>query len=431
MITESAPDSPALARRRRVVGVAVGLLLLLVVTVIIGSRLRTTDPQPTPGAGLLPWPPRGSLVDDQALIGSAESLWRAGTDFEGGPVATPGDQIYVLWADRIGAGRLVVLEAIGTDGQPYVAQISEEGDPAVLRLDAVEELPSADLVALAVTYDGNLHIDGLEPGRGSALIQLLPEPPEASDTTGLWRYNALADSSRLERLETKPSGMSETFLQVDASDPAGPPVVVATTVGASAGVAGTLAVRGSQLVPRDAMVALADDPDWGPSGRIDGSEYTALTLAVTDAGVAAARGFVAASEEIDVNGTAVLASLVVLRTEDRPGWIACVLSDPGSEDTIEDVVVTDPRPVVVGDNRVLAGSCPLYVDGGTRVVAAATARAGAGQVVLESDGLVVAGPAESLIVVLDEKAARGPVLASLDGDEGPGSSYSLPSWLPR
>lgn len=431
MTTESATDDQVVARRRRVVVVAICVVLVLVLAVIIGSMFRATDPEPSPGEGLLPWPPRGALATDQTLIDMAESLWRAGTDVEGNPVVIPGDEIYVLWADQIGAGRLVVLEAIGTDGNPYVAQASEQGDPAVLRLDRVEAIPSADLVALAVTYDGNLHIDGLEPGRDSALIQLLPEPPESSVVTGLWRYNALADSSTLERLETKPSGMTETFLQVDASNPAGTPVVVAATVGASAGVAGTMTIRGGELVPQDATVALVDDPEWGPSGRIDGSEYTALTLAVTDAGVAEARGFVAASDEIDVDGTTVLTSLVVLRAEDRPSWIACVISDPGPDDTIEDVVVTDPRSVVVGDHRVLAGSCPLFVAGETRVVAAAAARAGAGQVVLESDGLVVAGPAESLIAVLDEQAARGTVVASIDGGEGPGSSYSLSPWLAR
>ena len=58
--------------------------------------------------------------------------------------------------------------------------------------------------------------------------------------------------------------MTETFLQIDESDPDGTPVVVATTVGANAGVGETIAVRGGQLIPIDARIALADDPAWGP-----------------------------------------------------------------------------------------------------------------------------------------------------------------------
>ena len=424
------PGLDVLARRRRVVLIG-GLVVvgLLLAAGIIGSVVRSSDSGPPEGSGLLAWEPRGGMLSDHVLIDSAQALWRGATDVTGATVVPPEGEIYVLWADRIGAGRVVIMEAVGIDGKPYVVQASEQGEPAALGLDSVSELPVEQPIVLAVTYDGNLNIDGLEPGRGSALIQLLTEPEETSGSTGLWKYEASFDGSDLELLETKPSGMTETFLQLDASDPAGTSIVVATTVDARAGVAGTLAVQGGRLLPRTARIALADDPSWGPSGRIDGKEYAALVLAAADLPVADATGFVAASEEVDVDGVPMLASLVVLQADDRPGWVACVLSDPGDEDTVADVVVTDPRAVVPAERAVLAGSCPVDIGGDTRVVAVAAGRPGAGPVRLQADGRTLAGPAEFVVVVLDEPAVSGSLVARLDGGEGAGSSFSLPSWV--
>lgn len=434
-IMEATDRDHVLARRRRVVMIVGAGLLLVIVAVIIGSRARTAGPEPPPGVGLLPWAPRGELVDDAALVASAEALWRGSTDVDAATVVAPEGEIYLLWADQIAAGRLVLLQAIGVDGRPYVAQVSEQGDPAVLGLDAVQPLPADPLLALAVTYDGNVHIPGLEPGPGSAYIQLLPEPPESSVSTGLWRYQTSSGSRELVLLETKPNGMTDTFLQLDTSDPDGTPVVVSTTIGGRAAVAATLAVRAGALVSTSARIALVDDPEWGPSGRIDGGEYTALVLAATDLRLADATGFVAASEELDVDGLPLRASLVVLRETRSPtGRVACVLTeaDDGPADVVVgDVVVTGPVELSMGDVRVLAGSCHLLLGRTTSVVALAAARPGDGPVRLESDGRVVAGPSENLVTVLDGPAALGPLVARLDGDDGPGSFFSIRPLLVR
>ena len=411
-----------LARRRRAVLVAGSVLLALILAVIIGSLVRTADSRPSRDDRLLPWLPRGTLVDDRPLIDSAEALWRDGIDIDGTTVVPPESDIVILWADRIGAGRVVIMEGIGVDDKPYVAQASEQGDPAVLGLDAVEELPVDLPVALAVTYDGNVHIAGLEPGQGSALIQLLPEP-ETSDVTGFWRFESSFAHTGLERLDLKPSGITETFLQLDKSDPAGTPVVVTTTVGANAGVAGTIAVRGGHLVATDSRIALVDDPAWGPTGRILGGEYTALSLAALHLDMADALGFVAASLAVEELGLGVLADLVVLRGPDGASRVACVVTDPGEREGIPDAVHVDPAEVDLDELRVLAGSCPVFLGPDRQIVAVAAARPGVGDVVLEAEGRVLAGPAESLAAVLDGAVPDG-LIARLERDDGPGSSYA-------
>jgi hypothetical protein len=430
MTTEATSREQVLARRRRVLLIAGSVLLLGVAAVVIGSLARSDDQQPPNGSGLLPWPSRGGLVEDAALVEAAESLWRSGSDVDGDAVVTPENEVYVLWADRIGAGRVVIMEGIGTDGQPYVAQASEQGDPAILELNSVEPLPSDHLVALAVTYDGNLDLDGLEPGRGSALIQLLPEPSGTSEVTGLWRYKSTFADTGLERLELKTSGISDTFLQLDVSDPAGTPVVMTTTVGANAGVAGTIAVHGRQLVPTPARISLVDDPAWGASGRILGEEYTALLLAAEFLDLADANGFVAASEPVDAFGLRATTSLVVLREPDGPTRVACVVSDSSDRDLIADAVLADPAEVDLDQARVLAGACEVAVGASHQFAALAAARPGAGEVVLEAGGQVVAGPAESVSTILNEPSAGPDLVARLAGDDGPGSSFPIPAVAP-
>ena len=317
------------------------------------------------------------------------------------------------------------MEALGADGQPYVAQASEHGDPAVLGLDAVDPLPDDDLAALAVTYDGNLDLDGLEPGRGSALIQLLPEPSETSDSIGLWEFESSFAGAGLELLDTKPSGMTETFLQVDKSDPAGTPIVVATTVGASAGIAETIAVHGDRLVPTTARIALADDPAWGPSGRIRGDEYSTLILVATKLELPEVIGFVAASVELDDFDLGLVASLVVMREPDGASRLACIVTDGFERDVVPDAVFVDPAEFDLDQVQVLGGSCPLILGDDRRVVAVAVAHPGAGEVVLEAGIRRLGEPAESIAVVLDEDPGPDGLVARLDGDDGPGSSYPI------
>ena len=403
------------------------VVVLVMLAVVIGSLFRDSgsDEGPPEGSGLLQWSPRGALVEDTSLIDSAKALWRAGSDVEQATVVVPDGDIFVLWAGEIGAGRVVIMEALAADGSPYVAQATDQGDPGVLGLDAVDPLPDDDLVALAVTYDGNLDIDGLKPGRGSALIQLLPEPTETSDSIGLWKFETTFADSGLELLETRAGGMTETFLQLDKSDPAGTPIVVASTVGASAGIAETIAVHSDRLVPTPAGIALADDPAWGPSGRIVGDEYNSLILVATKLEVPEIAGFVAASVEIEDFDLGLVASLVVLREPDGASRLACVVTDGPEREVVPDAVFVDPAEFDLDDVRVLGGSCPMILGANRRVVAVGVARPDAGEVVLEAGTGYLGGPAESLAIVLDDGPAPVGLVARLDGGDGPGSSYPV------
>jgi hypothetical protein len=219
--------------------------------------------------------------------------------------------------------------------------------------------------------------------------------------------------------------MTETFLQLDRFNPEGTSIVLASTVDARAGIAGTIAVHADRLVPTAAPIALADDPAWGPSGRIDGDEYNALLLAAVKLQVAEVTGFVAGRVEIEEFDLGLIASLVVVREPGGADRIACVVTDGFERDHVPDAVFVDPAEVELEQVRVLGGSCPIVFDTGPRLVAVALARPGAGEVVVEAGPDVLGGPAEAVAVVLDAGPAPPGLAARLDGADGTGSSYPI------
>jgi hypothetical protein len=176
--------SRRMRERRVLVGAAVVLVALAGIADVVGRA--ATAPVPVPAAahvrGLLDWPVRGDLVRDRGLIRAASRIWATTS-------AGPAGEIHVLWAGHVGVGRLVVLQAIGPGG-PAIAVIADHDisfrHPR-LRLDEVDPLPNTDVPFLAVPYDGNLNIPGLEPGPGSRVVQLLTAP----DVTGIEQRRVL------------------------------------------------------------------------------------------------------------------------------------------------------------------------------------------------------------------------------------------------
>lgn len=162
--------------RLRALGAAgVALALLAVVVVVVRTATAPEPLPPTPHeAGLLHWAPRGDLVRDRGLIDDAAALWRRG------PLAPANDRkIYVLWAGRVGVGRLVVLQAIGVHGTRQVAVVADHDVSyrhTVLRVDVVGDVPDADPATLVIPYDGNLNVAGLQSGPSQQVIQLLVRP---------------------------------------------------------------------------------------------------------------------------------------------------------------------------------------------------------------------------------------------------------------
>ncbi len=305
-------------RRRFGLVITIGLVVLLAVPAALG-QLLDLGPRPGPPDDhrLLPWAPRGDLVDDRDFLRDAERVWQ-----EAAAVTDAGqlDQVCPVWAGTIGSGRVAVLQAVAPDGLAYVAQVSERGRPAVLRLDLQERLPTTKSLALAVNYDGNVDVPLLRPARGAALLRLVVAPSVAaaarsagvaepaepagsaaggagtgpsgevgagrrtSPTAGLraataraslWRrvreFPSAADSD-WDGLPVGASGLTETWLHLASRSPDGSVVLLARpNAGDEASVA-TLAARPDHLVLRRPQLRLVD-PSWGPLTPLDLPAY--------------------------------------------------------------------------------------------------------------------------------------------------------------
>lgn len=454
--------------RIRVAMIAGALVIGLVVGGVIVSRDQD-DPgsprgvdnrvtAPPVASGLLPWAPRGSLAGDAALLADATAVWRAGapvSDIYTSPeLATvrPSATVNLVWAGTIGVGRVVVLQSIDTQGDPAVAQVAEHGDPAVLTLDSVGLLPSTLPPALAITYDGNLNMPSLGPGAGAALIEMLPAPDDVVSLSGLWQQRLPDQGGQLQLLKNQDDGMTGTFLQVGDPATSTSPIVLANSTQGRAGVLGTIDVRGGQLIPTPAKIALRDVPAWGPSGRIQGSEYADLTIGQQQAAggeqtsfaatvVASVSGFLPSGDPVNVRLFAVLdptdepvQTLIVVRRDD--GVVLCSHLDdvaPGAGDAgsaVPSASASAPTFTV----SVIAARC-LSETGGV-VATMAAAAPGTGTVELSGSGNDTAsggGDEPASVVRLDAYpvGSAEPVTAQLlDAAGNPVRAYGTAVFLP-
>jgi DNA-directed RNA polymerase specialized sigma24 family protein len=158
-------------RRRTLAFLSVAVLVAAGIGVTADSLHRRSQRLPTAhAAGLLPWPARGDLTSDRQFLAAADHLWRR---------ARPGlGRTYVLYAGRVGLGRLALLQA--RDGDRARAAIVADHDVSLnhpaLRLDVDAPLPPQPPLLLVVAYDGNLGMPGLQPDSGSRLLQVLAAP---------------------------------------------------------------------------------------------------------------------------------------------------------------------------------------------------------------------------------------------------------------
>jgi hypothetical protein len=366
---------------------------------------------------LLPWAPRGSLASDRQLVDAAVSVWRRGTPrsdiFDLPELATvrPSDDVYLLWAGRIGAGRVVVLQSIATDGKPSVAQVAEHGDPAVLTLDLVAHLPATAPPALALTYDGNLNMPSLAPGAGAALIELLTAPSEAVALSGIWQQRQPDQGGQLKLLSESDDGVTNAFLQIGSPQTTRTPLVLARTTGGRAGIAGTLDVRGGEMVPKTAEVALRDVEPWGPSGRIQGTEYADAMIAAEAAGTSSLSAAVVANASGALtDGTTVSVRLLaVLGPDELPVETVVVARDEQGEvlcsartelaDTAGDAATGRPSSVPAEGASILAGRCASLSHRFVATIAAVPG--GAGSVSIDgADATVKSGGGDQTSVAM-------------------------------
>ncbi|HET7529922.1 MAG TPA: hypothetical protein VFJ98_03080 [Mycobacteriales bacterium] len=204
------------ARRLRAAiaaGSAAACLLGLLVAV---ARVATAPPAPPATATspqLLPWPARGSLVADRSLVATATRLWRASS-------RPPSGRVFVLFAGRAGAGRLVVLEgfALGLPEQEpgtpraAVAVVGEHRGSfgrRALALDQVAALQTPASV-LAVPYDGDPPRRSLVTGSRERVLRLLAAPGVRQVATRTPDAQIGGGSSFVTRRLT--DGLSEPFV---------------------------------------------------------------------------------------------------------------------------------------------------------------------------------------------------------------------------
>ena len=219
LVERCARSSGTRVRRERRALLAAAALLIAAGGVgdVIGRA--ATEPAPLPSAthvaGLLDWPVRGDLVRDTGLLRTTRRMWATA-------IGLPLAEVHVLWAGHVGVGRLVVLQALTHRG-PAIAVVADHDvtfrQPR-LHIDEIDLLPSTKVPFLAVPYDGNLNIPGLEPGPGSRVVQLLTAP----DVTAVEQRRVLVDESLpLARpayvFEPLADGLSEPWLDLSGQRP--------------------------------------------------------------------------------------------------------------------------------------------------------------------------------------------------------------------
>jgi hypothetical protein len=415
-------------RRLRIRLVAVGVAVLVgagaAVFVLNPDDHDDEPPVPLPlvERGLLPWAPRGSLASDQDLVDAAVAVWRRGTprsDIYDSPALAsvrPSEDVFLLWAGRIGAGRVVVLQSMDTDGEPSVAQVAEHGDPAELTLDLVAHLPADAPPVVALTYDGNLNMPSMAPGVGAALIELLTAPSDQLPLSGIWQQRLADQGGELRLLTESDDGVTGAFLQLGDPATARTPLLLARTTAGRAGIARTIAVHGGEMVPTDSQIALRDVPPWGPSGRIQGTEYAdamiaaasieATTPSFTAAVIADASGTLPDGTTVSVRLLAVLGAgdhpvRTVVVARDEQGAVLCS-SVSGVSTTAGDASTGFASAVPADGVTVLAGRCASATDWFVATIAAVPGNLGsAGSVRIDgADPTVESGGGTETSVVM-------------------------------
>jgi len=258
-------------RKRVGLVVVLGLLVLLAAPVAVSATLDWLDrPTQPDDPRLLPWKPRGELAGDRELVDEVSGVWRS---YAGD---RPGREIHVVWAGKIAAGRVVLLQSVGAGGVPYVAQIAEHGEPATWAVDQVQRITGRP-AGVVVRYDGNLNLPMTQTGDGASLVQLLLAPPNAlphhDQPTLLRRVREQPnDDPTWDPLTVDERGMSKTWLHVDRLSPNGSVIAMVWHRVDGRDSVRTAAASPQALLTRPPTIQLAD-PTWGPMTAFDEFTY--------------------------------------------------------------------------------------------------------------------------------------------------------------
>ncbi len=270
------------ARRRYGLLLVALLVGVLAVPAGLGQFLDGADRPAAPDdRRLLRWTPRGDLAGDRGFVADATKVWQGELERLSG---TSLDQVYPVWAGSIGSGRIALLQAVGSDGTPRIAQVAEHGEGATLRLDSQDVIGPTRPRALVINYDGNVDIPMLRPGRGSAVLRLLL-PPNTENVSLLRRIRdtPTVGEDNWERLPHSSEGLTATWLHLDSRSPGGSVVVLARPVDGAADSVTTVAAAPEHVVAQQPQTALAD-PTWGPMLPLDLRSYDDALVAMAGSG---------------------------------------------------------------------------------------------------------------------------------------------------
>lgn len=400
-------QAPAGPPRRRTVGtVAVALAALVALVVWPDSAPPGAPPEdgaprvPAPeDPRLLPWPGRGPWVADGDVVEQATHAWESAAAGSAG-VAPPGSDVHPLWAGQVGEVAVAVLQSVGEDDVPRVAQVVQTpgsgdappGERAVVDVDVLE--PTLQLLVL--TYPDGFDRDGLPStvdDPDTVVLQVLAAPGLLSDDVELRRLRG----AQFVPIGDGPDGLSVPWVHAAWHAPDGPVVAAVRVRNPEPGLLVTRHVTPGELVAGPAPVRLVP-PRWGPLRRDLPEDYVDALAALQSLGRTSGQVSVLGSTPVDEGR----ASLVEVRGDDVATSV--VVTVAVQRRTISASPARPARPpsdVALGAVRLLDGEAMVVASGPP----------GTTRVVVGSDGTPRASGPRTTAVRLGRDEAVGAVSA--------------------
>ena len=193
--------------------------------------------QPAPAdPRLLPWPGRGPWAGDEEFVDQAAATWRASAE---DPGSLPGAEVHALWAGPVGDIGVAVLQSVGQDGEPRVAQVTESRIPGSISRGALiltdTEVVGQEPPFVVLSYAGGLDLGGVLREPGTSLLQVLPAPDLLPDGVELQRQSGTA----FETVDLQGDGLSEPWVHTPWLVPGGPVLAAVRTQGPYPGLLST------------------------------------------------------------------------------------------------------------------------------------------------------------------------------------------------
>ena len=353
--------------------------------------------QPAPAdPRLLPWPGRGPWAGDEEFVDQAAATWRASAE---DPGLLPGAEVHALWAGPVGDIGVAVLQSVGQDGEPRVAQVTESRIPGSISRGALiltdTEVVGQEPPFVVLSYPGGLDLGGVLREPGTSLLQVLPAPDLLPDGVELQRQSG----TDFETVNLLGDGLSEPWVHTPWLVPGGPVLAAVRTQGPYPGLLSTALIDPQSLVPGPAPVLLVPSA-WGELRTALPQDYLDAQSALAALGRTSGRVSILGSTPT-ADGRA---ALVEVRPR-GPGRPVVVTVATRGKSTI----VSRPRPASTSAD--IAVGAVRSLDGALLVVAAAPPDTAL--MLIGRDGTVVArGPRTTAVwlprdIDLSSVAAQG------------------------